>query len=91
VAGDAGADGDVGTAIDEELGHFGVHAFEVRLGVEYRRLATDAAGVDVGAGVNVGSAVEEEASGFKEAVLGRDVEKGRATEGEEATAGMAAI
>ena len=61
VPGNAGADCEVGTAIDQQLGDFGVHAFEVGQGVEDRGLAADAAGVDVSAGVDVGAAVEQAA------------------------------
>jgi hypothetical protein len=36
MPGNAGADCEVGTAIDQQLGDFGVHAFEVGQGVEDR-------------------------------------------------------
>ena len=35
---DAGADGEVGTAIDAELAEFRVHALEMGRGIENRRL-----------------------------------------------------
>jgi hypothetical protein len=91
VAGDAGADGEVGATIDEELSDFGVHGVEVGQGVKDWGLTADAVGVDVGAGVDLGAAVEEETGGVEEAVFGSDVEERCATKRQQAPAGLAAI
>jgi hypothetical protein len=43
----------VRAAIDEELGNFGVHAFEVGEGVKELRLSAHAVAVDVSAGIDI--------------------------------------
>ena len=91
MARDASADGEVGAAIDQQLGDFGVHAFEMRQGMEDRSLTADAAGVHVGAGVNVGAVIEEKARGVEEAVFCGDVKECCPPEGEQAAAGRTAI
>ena len=65
MARDASTDGEVGDAIDEELGDFWVHAVEMGEGMEDWRLTADPVRVDVGPSINVRSAVEEEAGGIK--------------------------
>ena len=91
VAGDAGADRQVGAAFDEQLADFGVDTHEMGQGVKDRSLAADALGIDVGAGVYVSATVEEEAGSIEEAVFGSDVEQGCATEEKQAATGSAAI
>jgi hypothetical protein len=91
MARDASVDGEVGAAIDEQLGDFGVHAFEMGQSMEDRSLTADAARIDVGAGVNVGAAVEKEARSVEETVFGGDVKQGSAPEGEQPAAGGTAV
>ena len=90
MAGD-GAYGEVGAAIDDQLGDFRVHPFEMGPGMEDRGLTADATGIDVGAGVNVGAAVEEEAGRIEEAVFRGDVEESCAPEYEQAAARATAV
>jgi hypothetical protein len=59
VAEDAGADGQIGAAIDQQLGDFEIRAGEVGERVEKRSLAAHAVGVDVSASVHVGTSVKE--------------------------------
>ncbi len=79
MSGDAGANTQVSTSIDEQLADFGVAGVVVGQGVEDRRLAAYPVGVDISASVDVGAAIEEEAGGVQKAVFGGDVEKRRAT------------
>ena len=58
MAGDAGADAEVGATSDEKLSDFGVHAFKMSQGVEDWRLSPNAVDVDIGAGVDVGASIE---------------------------------
>jgi hypothetical protein len=79
MAGDAGADGQVGASVFEQFADLGVNAHKMRQGVKDRGLSTDAVRIYVGASVDIGTPFEEEASGLKKAVFGGDVEEGGAT------------
>jgi hypothetical protein len=90
IAGNAGADGEVGATIDQELDDLGVRPVKVGQSVEDRGLATYTVSVDVGEGINVCPPVEKEPAGVEEAILGGDVKEGCAAEADVAT-GRAAI
>jgi hypothetical protein len=78
VAGHAGADSQIGAAIDQQFGDFGIRAAEVRERVKNGSLAADAVNVDVSASVHVGASVKEEASGVEKAVFSGRVRHSRA-------------
>ena len=91
MAGDAGADAQIGASFFEEFADFRINAHKMGQGVKDRSLSADAVRVYVGASVDLGTAVEEEASGIQKAVFGSDVEESRASKREEAATGLAAI
>ena len=74
VARDAGADRQVGTALDEQFADFRVDTFEVGQGVKDRSLSAHVVGVDVGAGVDISAAIEEEARGVEVTELSSDID-----------------
>jgi hypothetical protein len=82
MAGDAGADGQVGASFFEEFTDFGVDAHEIGQRVKDRGLSADTVRANIGASVDIGTAVDEEASGIKEAIFGGDVKESRATKRE---------
>jgi hypothetical protein len=83
MAGDAGADRQVGAALDEQFANFGVDTLEVGQSVEDRSLSPGANGVNVGAGVDISAAIRQGAGGIEVTELGSYMKPGRSAECEQ--------
>ena len=69
MAGDAGADRQVGASFLEEFADFGIDGHEMGQRMKDGGLSADTVGVNIGASVDIGTAFEAEASGIKEPIF----------------------
>jgi len=91
VAGNAGADTQVGASFDEQRANFGIGSHEMSQRVKDRRLAAHTGFVHLGARIDISPAIQKEPRGIDEAVFRGHVEEGGATQREQATPRPAAI
>ena len=76
VAGNAGADTQVGASFDEQRANFGIGSHEMSQSVKDRSWAADSAFVHLGARIDISPAIQKEPRGIDEAVFRGHVEGG---------------